>query len=583
MAPKSSLSTAQSAGCLVLFSLPFAAVGVGIAIWLAISVLRSREMQSWVEVPAEITRAELQSHRSRKGGVTHEAVADYRYQFNGQPFTGSRVSLLSGSDNIGSFQHDAYIELKSHLDRHQPFRCFVNPSKPADSILYRNLRWEMLTFLTAFACVFGAAGFGLLTGAVVTNRKSAQMTSAAPADEPWKARADWASGRIPQRRSFAAWPVATMVAIFWTVASLPLLLVMPQLLHDVKTPWVWLMVVIPAVNLLLLIGVLYPLVRARKYGESIFQLAGNSGIVGGQLAGVVRIPHEIKTEAGFRQRLSCLQMFRSKDSPSENVCWQDERIVAHTLRGGLPDETVVPVLFAVPITSPETTISNAATPVEWRLEVSAPAAGINYKAIFEVPVFKTAESRADFQLDPQLIAKYSAQADSGAILHAARILEEPSADGGVRLVFPAARNWIVGMMSAFTAAAFGGIGWALHSSGAPLIFPIGFGFFAVLIGGVSADVWLYRSIVEASCHGLKFRGGWFGFGATRTWAVDEIERFTTPQYMSSGTKVWSNIELRLTDGKKQTIAKGLPGQAVVHTVLDLLNAKLGRDAKSDAT
>ena len=263
MARTPSLSNAKSAGCLVLFSLPFAAVGVGIAIWLAISVLKSHAMQSWVEVPAEITRAELQSHRSHKGGVTYEAVADYRYQFNGQPFAGNHVSLLSGSDNIGSFQHDAYAELKSHLDRHQPFRCFVNPSNPADSILYRNLRWEMLTFLTAFACVFGAVGFALLTGAVITNRKMAQMTSAAPVGEPWKARADWATGRIPQRRSFAAWPVMAAVAIFWTVASLPLLLVMPQLLHGVKTPSAWLMLVFPAINVVLLFGVLYPLLRAQ--------------------------------------------------------------------------------------------------------------------------------------------------------------------------------------------------------------------------------------------------------------------------------------------------------------------------------
>jgi hypothetical protein len=473
------------------------------------------------------------------------------------------------------------------LDRHQPFRCFVNPSNPADAILYRNLRWEMLTFLTAFACVFGAVGFGLLSGALVTNRKLAQMASAAPADEPWKARADWASGRIPQRRSFAAWPVMAAVAIFWTVASLPLLLVMPQLLHDVKTPWAWLMLVFPTINVVLLFGVLYPLLRARKYGESIFQLAGSTGVVGGQLAGVVRIPHEVKTESGFRVRLTCLQFVQSVGTKGstvkEEVGWQDERMVAHTLRGGLPDETVVPVLFAIPITAPETTLSDAFVPIEWRLDVSAPAAGIDYKATFDVPVFKTVESRADFQLDPQLIAKCSAQPDSAAILHSARIVDEPLADGGVRLVFPAGRNLVVGLLSALTAAAFGGIGWALHSNGAPLVFPIGFGFFTLLIGCVSADVCLYRSTVEASRRGLTFHGGWLGIGATRFWPSDEIDRFTTPQYMSSGTKVWSNIELWLTDGKKQTIAKGLPGQVVVRTVLDQLHTTLGRDAKLDAT
>src|SRR5262245_60435689 len=115
-------------GCLILFSLPFAAVGVWQTISAARGVLEYRQMQSWVEVPATIKRAELKVDRDNEGGTTYEAVADYEYQFKGQQFTGSRVGVHGGSDNLGSFHRQAYRELKQHLDQHKPFRCFVNPS-----------------------------------------------------------------------------------------------------------------------------------------------------------------------------------------------------------------------------------------------------------------------------------------------------------------------------------------------------------------------------------------------------------------------------------------------------------------------
>src|SRR5215467_9705627 len=73
-----------SAGCLILFALPFAAVGIGIAIWNMRTVLRYQEMRSWVEVRATIKRAELKVDHDPDGGDTYQAVADYEYDFQGR-------------------------------------------------------------------------------------------------------------------------------------------------------------------------------------------------------------------------------------------------------------------------------------------------------------------------------------------------------------------------------------------------------------------------------------------------------------------------------------------------------------------
>ena len=66
-------------------------------------------------------------------------------------------------------------------------------------------------------------------------------------------------------------------------------------------------------------------------------------------------------------------------------------------RGG--EGAAVPVLFAIPFESQETSRSKSQRDIEWRLELSAKMPGVDYKSRFDVPVFKTADSRPDFKLD----------------------------------------------------------------------------------------------------------------------------------------------------------------------------------------
>jgi hypothetical protein len=72
------------------------------------------------------------------------------------------VSIHRGSDNIGSFQRRAFEELTRCRASGRPFRCYVDPQNPANAVLYRQARWEMIAFYAMFALVFGGAGVGLL-------------------------------------------------------------------------------------------------------------------------------------------------------------------------------------------------------------------------------------------------------------------------------------------------------------------------------------------------------------------------------------------------------------------------------------
>ncbi len=159
-------------GFFFLFGLPFAAVGVLAAWWSWHAAAEADAMRSWVEVPAIIKHAELkmnfpQHHGGRhegNRGPTFQAIAVYEYDFGGRHFTGDRVSVGGGSDNAGSFQRTAYRELQQHFLQKKVFRCFVNPERPSEAVLYRQLRWEMAAFYTLFATVFGVVGFGAMTG-----------------------------------------------------------------------------------------------------------------------------------------------------------------------------------------------------------------------------------------------------------------------------------------------------------------------------------------------------------------------------------------------------------------------------------
>src|SRR5689334_22008922 len=173
---------------MVLFALPFFAVGVGMTWWCFHIVLTERAMQSWVETPAMITQAELKA--SHGDGTTYQAVAVYNYEFKGKPYVGKRVGIDTGSDNVGQFQHDAYREIKQHLDRKEPFRCFVDPQHPGEAVLYRDLRGEIIAFYTLFAAIFGSVGLGLATAVVMGARRAPKIKDDVPADTPWASRAD---------------------------------------------------------------------------------------------------------------------------------------------------------------------------------------------------------------------------------------------------------------------------------------------------------------------------------------------------------------------------------------------------------
>jgi hypothetical protein len=146
---------------LLLFGLPFAAVGTVTGYFIVNDFYNSIVMSSWLPVPAIIESVNLESKRGRKS-KNYRVVAQYRYEISGANYTGERVSLYSSPDNIGSFHKDTYEKLKTAHSSNLSVDCYVNPKNHSESVLFPNVRWGMIGFYLVFTLTFGLVGYALI-------------------------------------------------------------------------------------------------------------------------------------------------------------------------------------------------------------------------------------------------------------------------------------------------------------------------------------------------------------------------------------------------------------------------------------
>jgi hypothetical protein len=367
-------------------------------VWFASTILTYLSARNWVETPARIVRAELKVSHGKS--TTYEATAEYTYEFGGRQYNCNRVGITSGADNVGSFQQNAFRELSQYQRSGKPFRCYVNPARPDQALLYRDLRWETATMQMIFALVFGGVGFGLMLGGVAARRQErvrAALAAAHP-DSPWMWKADWAAGRIVASTKTAMWATLAF-AVFWNLVSAPLWFFLPGEIVQKRNFLALVFMLFPALGLVLVACAAYCVLRWWKYGESVFQMAEVPGHIGGQLAGVVRTSAKVRPEAGFHLSLRCVRRITTGSgkgrSTTEKVLWEDQQTVMHELLEDEPDVSAIPVVFPVPGDCQPSDDSDPNDQIVWRLKASAKVPGIDYSATFEVPVFEVAQSDAD--------------------------------------------------------------------------------------------------------------------------------------------------------------------------------------------
>lgn len=407
--------------------------------------------------------------------------------------------------------------------------------------------WGHAGFYAIFALTFGGVGFGGMVAAVIGKKRLAarEALEAKHADAPWLWRTDWAVGRADDASRQTAW-FAWVFAALWNLISFPSAFLAVREAVQKGNHAALIALLFPVIGVGLLVWAVRATLRFRRYGVSRFDLTTLPGVIGHALAGTVRLAEVLRPEGGFQVSLSCLRQYESGSgknrSTSETILWQDERQIMGV-------GTTIPIGFAIPADARATDERNPNDKIIWRLTVDADVPGVDYGSVFEVPVFRTAESdqpRTESEeaavRDPLAPAVYRQRATSR--------IEVSSNRRGTEILYPPARN--PGMATGLTIffLLWCGAIWAMIHFKAPILFPILFGFFGMLLVFGVLDVWLKVTRVTVDAGTVTIANGYLTAGAGTTIAAGDVADVTAAIAGQGGKTPYYSVQVIRKDGKK---------------------------------
>lgn len=439
--------------------------------------------------------------------------------------------------------------------------------------------------LLLFGVVFSGLGFGVIFAALYGGKRAQrqQRLQVEHPTEPWLWREDWAQGRAnstTRTNMIAGW----VFAIFWNLISMPVAFLVLSQAAKQKGPIAWVGMIFPVVGVFLLIRAIRQTIAFLEFGNTYFEMSSVPGVVGRELKGQIqaRFPHS--PDHGIHLRLSCAHRVTTgsgnSQSTSETILWRDEADLSSAQLCPGPTGTTIPVAFRIPLDAQPTEKRNARDELVWLLEALADVPGVYYHDIFEVPVFHTQQTPA--QPDAEKFAT-TATAQSVTRPDVLTVEVRQKAEG-TEFYFPAARNRNFATSTTAFLLIFSAITFFLILH-APIIFPLVFGFFSLLLLYITVQLWLGTTRIVIGSGGLTVQSGLLGGGKVRQIPLSEIasigDRITAQQGGGTGTPYY-DIELTLRDGKKVTLGRSLRDKHEAAWLVEEMRRLAGVQAKSMA-
>ena len=561
--------------CLV--ALPF----LGIGLWMGSSMFTHAydawQMRGWTPVQATVHRGGYDTH-SGDDADTYEAYADYAYVWNGRQYSGDRVSISGGADNIGDHQQTLGRQLADASTRGTPITAWIDPADPSASVVDRDMRWGLIGFKAIFFLVFGGIGAGLLY-LVFRRGSGVDLPESAVADTPWRARKAWQTPTIRSGSRATMW-FAWGFAAFWNAISAPLpFLIYPE--------------VVEKGNLLALIGLLFPVVGVglvvwavvrtlewRRFGNAPVTLDPFPGAIGGHVGGTIDVNVPYDAASRFSLTLTSLRSYVSGSgdnrSRRERPAWQDGQ-VAHATMG--PNGTTLTFRFDVPEgLTPSDALQDSDDYHLWRLNLKAELPGTDIDRDYEIPVYATgapSQHLSSFSID-------EARAEQRDI-DLARIRDSVLLErgfSGKRMLFPAGRNLPGGIVGFIIGSVFAGAGWFLGVQENHWFMGIIFGVVGILVA-LSAIYMLANSLeVIQAGESLRTVRRLFGVPVQRReMRRSDFVRFEKTSSMSSqsGSKHVMYYSLRAVDaaGGKLVVGEGFRGAGQADAAAEMIASEFG--------
>lgn len=310
---------------------------------------------NWVEVPATIHRVELVP--SYGDTTTYKVESSYSYRFDGQTYEGDRVSLSSGSDNLGSYWQNLHRNLKTG-QRSNEALALVNANNPDEALLDRTLRWKSVVFASIFFVLFCGIG-GAIAWASLRGTKNRDV----------RLQDEQRSG-INSNQKHGSWMLAAFGSVFLVFGGGLAFIALPDAIRKGEYA---------ALTILLFVfvgaGIVFHAFKQyrayRKFGATPLFLDPSTPGVGGQLGGgfklnATAINQTNGTATPLNVKLSCIRVSKSGKSTTRRILWQEESLVYLTRTATGFDASF---LFKIPESSKSTKEWSDGFSIEWTVTV----------------------------------------------------------------------------------------------------------------------------------------------------------------------------------------------------------------------
>jgi hypothetical protein len=248
-------------------------------------------------------------------------------------------------------------------------------------------QWEQAALAASIAIASAGAGVGAMWWVRSHARAvdpSERLRAAYP-DKPWMWREDWAAGEIRTSAQRDANRL-TIIAIAWCAGTFPIVLIVPRWALRSAGYYALPSLIFPLVGVVMLMWAMRMRRRVREYGESRFTMASVPGQLGGSLTGSIHVDKPLPAGEKVALELECINR-TTRGHWHGLTTW--DWILWRADQTSISDSTgSIPVAFMIPADCMPTDDSNPTSRIVWRLSAKAPGANFEYRAEFEVPVFR---------------------------------------------------------------------------------------------------------------------------------------------------------------------------------------------------
>ena len=560
-----------------LFGLPFFGVGVWMLWSVGNTIHDAWQMQHWAQVEARLISAGYET-RSGDDSDTYKAYARYTYSYNGGVYTGNRVTISGGADNIGDYQQDMGRALSGRLARGEPITVHVNPDEPSQSIIDPSIRWGLLGFKSIFLFVFGGVGLGLIVAAWRAPRDK-DAESPKYRESPWLLNNAWQTASIKSSSRAAMWGAWAFAAIWNLISGI--------------TPFIAYREVIEKQNYIALIALLFPLVGIgllywavkrtlewRRFGPAPVTLDPSPGSIDGHVGGTIDVALPYDSTARFKLTLTSLYSYMSGSgknrSRREKAEWQDE-LVAHSEPGA--KGTRLTFRFEVPADLDESdALQDSESYHLWRLNLSAELEGTDLDRDYEIPVYATATRSR--HLSERAVKESRAAQDKLSDARVRDLVRMRQGPMGKSMFYPMGRNLLSNFFGVVFGVVFAGAGWYLVAEeGATL-----FGGVFCLVGALVAISACYMATnsLEVTQDGTSVNTvrRWLGIPIGRKrMPRSSFRRFDKHSFMTSraGGKHTIYYKIHMVDhgGNTMVVGMGFKGESQANAAIRMIAREFG--------